>query len=123
MGCGLSAAEVASDLVQVSPSRSLILGAFEYPDLRHGTRRVSPEPVFQTSSTRCPSPTALEREASMDVVHARCAGLDVHKESVVACMRVVAAGKVTRETRTFGTTTAALLALSDRKSTRLNSSH
>jgi transposase len=48
----------------------------------------------------------------MDVVHARCAGLDVHKESVVACVRVVAAGKVGRETRTFGTTTAALLALS-----------
>lgn len=48
----------------------------------------------------------------MDVVHARCAGLDVHKESVVACVRVVAAGQVNRETRTFGTTTAALLALS-----------
>jgi transposase len=36
----------------------------------------------------------------------------VHKESVVACVRLATAGEITREVRTFGTTTAGLLALS-----------
>ena len=49
----------------------------------------------------------------MDVVHARCAGLDVHKETVVACVRQVQGRRVARETRTFGTTTADLLQLGD----------
>lgn len=49
----------------------------------------------------------------MDVVHARCAGLDVHKETVVACVRQVRGRRVERETRTFGTTTADLLQLGD----------
>lgn len=47
----------------------------------------------------------------MDLLHDRCAGLDVHKETVVACVRVVTDGKVKREVRTFGTTTTTLLAL------------
>ena len=38
--------------------------------------------------------------------------LDVHKETVVACLRLVADGKVTTEVRTFQTTTADLLRLS-----------
>ena len=41
----------------------------------------------------------------MDVMYARCAGLDVHKDTVVACVRLVVDGKVEREVRTFGTTT------------------
>lgn len=46
------------------------------------------------------------------VVHERCAGLDVHKKTVVACMLVTGLdGQVRKETRTFGTTTADLLAL------------
>jgi transposase len=50
----------------------------------------------------------------MDVLHARCAGLDVHKKPVVACVRRVdLAGKVTRTIRTFATVTADLLALAD----------
>jgi transposase len=48
----------------------------------------------------------------MEVIYPRCAGLDVHKASVVACVRLAAAGEVTREVRTFGTTTAELAALS-----------
>ena len=48
----------------------------------------------------------------MEVVYHRCAGLDVHKESVVACVRIVEGRKVKREVRAFGTTTAELLALS-----------
>jgi transposase len=48
----------------------------------------------------------------MEVVYPRCAGLDVHKESVVACVRLAEAGQIDHEVKTFGTTTAALLALS-----------
>jgi transposase len=48
----------------------------------------------------------------MEVVYPCCAGLDVHKESVVACVRLARAGEITREVRTFGTTTAGLLDLS-----------
>ena len=48
----------------------------------------------------------------METFHQRCAGLDVHKESVVACVRLAMGGKIAREVRTFGTTTAELLALS-----------
>jgi transposase len=49
----------------------------------------------------------------MNVVHARCAGLDVHQQTVVACARVVVKGRITQEVRTFGTTTRELLALAD----------
>lgn len=47
----------------------------------------------------------------MEVIHESVAGLDVHKETVVACVRVCDAGRVKRECRTFGTTTEQLLAL------------
>lgn len=50
----------------------------------------------------------------MQVIHARCAGLDVHKKTVVACVWLTADnGRATKETRTFGTTTGELLALCD----------
>ena len=49
----------------------------------------------------------------MDVVYPHCAGLDVHKDTVAACVRVVEDGKLESEVRTFGTTTKELLALSD----------
>ena len=49
----------------------------------------------------------------MDVIVKRCAGLDVHKRTVVACVRIVANGEVVREVRTFGTTTKELLDLFD----------
>ena len=48
----------------------------------------------------------------MDLQNARCCGLDVHKNTVVACLRLVSAGKVTTEVRTFRTTTSELLGLS-----------
>jgi transposase len=47
----------------------------------------------------------------MEVMHQRVAGLDVHKETVVACVRLMAGGKPTRECRTFATTTDGLSAL------------
>jgi transposase len=50
----------------------------------------------------------------MRVVHQRCAGLDVHKKTVVAC-RIVPDGSKEwqQETRTFGTMTSDLLQLAD----------
>ncbi len=50
----------------------------------------------------------------MEVVHERCCGLDVHKETVVACVVVPGAGKPPhKEIRTFNTMTADLLELAD----------
>jgi transposase len=48
----------------------------------------------------------------MDVLYPRCAGLDVHKDTVVACARVASDGAAKSEVRSFDTTTAGLLALS-----------
>ena len=50
----------------------------------------------------------------MDVVNERCCGLDVHQQTVVACVIVPGSGRVPqREVRTFGTMTADLLELAD----------
>jgi len=49
----------------------------------------------------------------MEVLHAHCAGLDIHKDSVVACVRHMVEGKVTSQVKTFKTTTQELMALSD----------
>ena len=49
----------------------------------------------------------------MEVLHTHCAGFDVHKDTVVACARLMVDGKVTREVRTFKTTTSDLLVLSE----------
>ena len=49
----------------------------------------------------------------MEVLYARCAGLDVHQKTVVACIRIHGPdGRAKTETRTFATDTAALLELS-----------
>ena len=47
----------------------------------------------------------------MQVLHPRCAGLDVHKDSVVAAVRLAEAGGTRCEVRRFDTTTPGLLAL------------
>ena len=49
----------------------------------------------------------------MEVIHERCAGLDVHKETVVGCVRLRDGGEVRREVRRFATTTRGLLELAD----------
>jgi len=49
----------------------------------------------------------------MEVLHSHCAGLDVHKGSVVACARHMVDGAVKREVRSFKTTTKDLMALSE----------
>ena len=53
----------------------------------------------------------LPKEVEMDVIHDCVAGLDVHKDTVVACVRTMSGTRATRECRTYETTTAGLLAL------------
>jgi hypothetical protein len=48
----------------------------------------------------------------MQVVYARCCGLEVHQKTVVACVLLThARGQVRREVRMFGTMTVDVLAL------------
>jgi transposase len=49
----------------------------------------------------------------MEVLHQHCAGLDVHKKTVVASVRLAEGNKVVTEVKTFATTTSGLLAMSD----------
>jgi transposase len=49
----------------------------------------------------------------MDLLYPCCAGLDVHKDTVVVCLRRCTDGPLHKEVRTFGTMTRDLLALSD----------
>lgn len=50
----------------------------------------------------------------MQIVHTQCAGIDVHKKTVVVCCRIVSPdGTATTPIRTFSTMTAGLLALVD----------
>ena len=63
--------------------------------------------------TNWDSTPAARQEEDMEVLYPHCAGLDVHKETVVACMRHMVGGTVKREVRTFDTITTGLLALAD----------
>jgi len=54
-------------------------------------------------------PTVWQLGVTMEVVHERCCGLDVHKDKLTACVLI---GQV-REVRTFGTMTRDLLQLAD----------
>jgi transposase len=50
----------------------------------------------------------------MEILYPICCGLDVHKDTFTACLRrLEAPGEVTKELRTFGSTTAELLTLLD----------
>ncbi|HSW33946.1 MAG TPA: IS110 family transposase [Steroidobacteraceae bacterium] len=49
----------------------------------------------------------------MEVLHPRCAGLDIHAKTLTACVRLTAGAAVTHELRTFAMTTRGLLALQD----------
>jgi transposase len=50
----------------------------------------------------------------MQVIHARCAGLDMHKKTVVAWVKITSAdGSVKDDKASYGTMTADILALSD----------
>src|SRR3954447_17197632 len=59
-------------------------------------------------------PPTTPRRLAMDVTFTHCAGLDVHKKTVVACCLTPGAhGAKLSEIRTFSTMTADLLALAD----------
>jgi transposase len=47
----------------------------------------------------------------MDILYERVAGLDVYKDTVVACLRIMVEGKAQRECRTFAATTEQLAEL------------
>jgi transposase len=49
----------------------------------------------------------------MEVLYPRCAGLDVHTKTVVACVRIATGASVTYEHRTVSTNTRGLLELAD----------
>src|ERR1700677_2774227 len=49
----------------------------------------------------------------MEILHPHCAGLDVHKQSVVACVRHVVNSQITTSVKTFDTTTQELMTLSE----------
>lgn len=49
----------------------------------------------------------------MDLLYARCAGLDVHKDMVMACARLATGGRTTNEVERFATTTRDLQRLGD----------
>lgn len=49
----------------------------------------------------------------MEVLYPRCAGLDVHAQSITACARVASGPEVTYQHRTVAATTAGLVALAD----------
>jgi transposase len=50
----------------------------------------------------------------MEVLYPKCAGLDVHKDVVVACVRIAQDGnKAAQEVKSFATTTSDLLALAE----------
>ena len=54
------------------------------------------------------------KERAVEIVHARCCGLDVHKKSVVACVLISQPdGLIERQVRTFKAMTGDLLALAD----------
>jgi transposase len=49
----------------------------------------------------------------VEVLYPRCAGLDVHKDMVVVCLRLTENGKARHEVRTFKTTTGSLIELAE----------
>src|SRR5918997_199111 len=93
------------------PAYQLDPGGPEHPRLRQGLRG---------SGARCLDfrlgrpPAAAAEEDVMEVLHPRCAGLDVHKDGVVAAVRIAApGGGASVEVRRFETTTPGLLALGE----------
>src|SRR5436305_897021 len=71
-------------------------------------------PVCSHQQPRRRRPAPLPGGRRVDVVSARCCGLDTHMRQVVAC-RIVPGptGPPAQEVRTFGTMTDDLLALAD----------
>lgn len=73
----------------------------------------APEHALQTSMMWAARRCRRDMGAIMEVIYPRCAGLDVHKQTVVACARIAGPGPLVQEVRTFATATAGLLELAD----------
>lgn len=101
--------EVGSNLVPLSPYLSVTWSPASTTKCRPG------RPVSTTCRFRIPgTPRQCDRVgAAMQLLYARCAGLDVHARQVIACVRIVANESVTYERLTVPTTTRGLLELSD----------
>src|SRR5947209_19197901 len=74
---------------------------------------LSPPPTRGARRANCsmprghPAPDRPHGRESMETIHPCCAGLDVHKKTVVACLRrITPDGHVHQQTRTFSTMTA-----------------
>src|SRR3954465_10040347 len=90
------------------------------PDLdRLAHPNLSPPRLGSTKSNLLHSPRSFGVGApfgglEMEMLHRCCAGLDVHKKTVVACIRrITDAGRLEEQVLSFGTTTGVLLALAD----------
>src|SRR3954447_15672929 len=86
------------------------------PNLSPPARRGAPRANCSTLRGR-PGGMSFPSEkprATMDILHRKCAGFDVHKKTVVVCVRSIDPdGAVRKQVRTFGTMTANLLELAD----------
>src|SRR6188472_3107873 len=110
-------------LAALSGSTPMRLGALEPVRQRGagtcGTVDCCFERVGQTHPREAPSGRRvngrLGREHAMDVVVERCAGLDVHRDDVVATVRVPGEGRRRwdQQTRTFRATLAGLADLAE----------
>src|SRR5688500_18692175 len=84
------------------------------PDIAANPKLLPPERPVSTRSRLLVNPMSSRvlfgENRTMDTVYQRCAGLDVHKKTVVACLRRVESnGRVRNSVRTFGTMTCELL--------------
>src|SRR5215212_4556769 len=106
---GLPAARSAVVHGAHEPAYELDPGRPEHPRLCQGP--IGPGARFLEFFRGTPHAGSSE-EGAMEVLYPRCAGLDVHKDTVVASARLAAGRDVTVEVQAFPTTTAGLLTLS-----------
>src|SRR5215213_1902502 len=92
------------------PAYELDPGRPEHPRLCHGP--IGPGARLLEFLAGTPHAGSSMEDRAMEVIHPRCAGLDVHKDTVVASARLATGREVVVEVQTFATTTAGLLALS-----------
>jgi hypothetical protein len=59
-------------------------------------------------SSICGRSSLIAKEVIVELIYSRCAGLDVHKKSVSACVRISQGNETRKETATFRTFTADL---------------
>src|SRR5437667_6512347 len=83
----------------------------EHPVLRRQLRPASAPCRFRVWGLH--SSAAHTGRWLMELLYPRCAGLDVHARTVVACARIASAGTVTYHQRTVATTTQGLLEFAD----------